>query len=183
MTAWNLDETVEQFTRAEKLEGADESRRLDSPLLSRFERGKIGLPPRRIALLKKVLKTEIARRHNTLAHVIASWPKSGRRRCEHVKMEFFKDCRTGAGVCGCEQQDFPEVGEGRGAAGIVFEPAGAPHGRRVITSQEKNGRTTSGFFSGRSDISGGKRKAWGQFDSSPVAGLLEGRKPVERLSK
>jgi len=78
MTAWNLDETVEQFTRAEKLEGADESRRLDSPLLSRFERGKIGLPPRRIALLKKVLKTEIARRHNTLAHVIASWPKSGR---------------------------------------------------------------------------------------------------------
>jgi hypothetical protein len=49
MSAWSLDEAVEQLERAEKLEGADERRRLDSPLLSRFERGQIGLSPRRLS--------------------------------------------------------------------------------------------------------------------------------------
>lgn len=78
LAAWNLDETVEELARAEKREGIEESRRLDSPLLSRFERGQITLSPRRVKLLKRVLRAEIGRRHLALAQVIADWPKTGR---------------------------------------------------------------------------------------------------------
>lgn len=96
MSAWNLDEAVEQLERAEKLEGADERRRLDSPLLSRFERGQIGLSPRRIALLKKVLKTEIARRQHALAHVIARTGIGARVRRDRPEIEVKSKIPAGA---------------------------------------------------------------------------------------